>query len=133
MKVIKITVTGVNRDKVSSAPTGELEEVEEIRKDQLRVLSQFSTGDRLSLAGYQADGRGGVILDSTGHVSGHKIVPIGDDTEFTHFSFAEASDAIEQLMFGLPVLINGSSGRIGMRWNPLTLEVFGEGRDSYTR
>ena len=132
MLVSMITVTGSDRDVVRSLPPQDLLNECAMRSEQLRLLRAYRTGSRLSFAGRLPAGRAGVILGSNGHVSGHKLDPINDEVEYEHFPHERIAEAIRRLVDGHPVLIEGRSGRVALRWSPLTLEVYGEGRDTHT-
>ncbi len=131
MRVTKITVSDDANEKASTS----IEIIQEgnpaeIRTDQARVLTSFTKGSRLSLVGRINGGRGGVILSPDGDISGHKLDPLQDQTEYEHFSHADSQLAIQRLLNGHAVLINSPTGLLTLRWNPLTLEVFASGRDS---
>ena len=132
MLVSMITVTGSDRRIARSLPHDYLLDEPEKRLDQIRLLQAYRRGSRIALAGQLPAGRAGVILGLNGDVSGHKLDPIGDEQEYEHFVYDQVHVAILRLIQGHPVLIRGQSGRIALRWSPLTLEVYGEGQDTHT-
>ncbi|TAL50221.1 hypothetical protein EPN81_03370 [Patescibacteria group bacterium] len=102
------------------------------RTEQVRVLTAYQPGAQLTFVGRASAGQGGVILTREGLIHGHKMDPIGNETEFQFFAISNVDQAIRRLMEGHSVLIQGHVGRLALRWNPMTLEIYAEGRDSHT-
>ncbi len=133
MRVTTITVSGdADKKTMTSDEITQEGDPTEIRADQARTLGSFAEGSRLSLVGRINGGRGGVILSPDGDVSGHKLDPLPDQTEFERFPYEDSQRAIRHLLQGRAVIIEGSTGMLALRWNPLTLEAFASGRDSAT-
>lgn len=133
MLVSRITLTGPMSEIDRSVPVEELDGPELTRSDQVRLLRLYQRSHRLALAGRLPAGQAGVVLDPEGRVSGHKLDPIPSVIGYLHFNYTEITKALEALLGGASILVIGASGRLALQWSPLTLEVYGEGRDTHTQ
>lgn len=111
----------------------------ELRMGAVEVIERFLQSTeaerRLTFIGRLRRGRAGATLSVSQEgvrISGHKLDPIPDALRIAveHYSSAQVHEALQSFLSGIPVLIEGDSGSLLLRWDPFLPEVFASGWDS---